>query len=210
MATFREAFGFNLKLIRKAKNITQEKLCELIDLHPRQLSKIETGSHFPSCKTIEKLCRVLDVHPSRLFDFEYEDEYYMTGTDGYYKATQRGNVIILQNNTTDVVERFSVENIDYSAIAKKCGKSITINHHENNKLKCTVVYHSDGTSEIVRDFTNNDYNENMKFMMEKCRKYARDNEYADFIKTALLAPEDPKALEQLSYLIAGMKLSRKK
>ena len=35
MPTFKQAFGFNLKLLRKNKNITQEKLSELIELHPR-------------------------------------------------------------------------------------------------------------------------------------------------------------------------------
>ena len=89
MPTFKQAFGFNLKLLRKNKNITQEKLSELIELHPRQLSKIETGSHFPSCKTIEKLCQALDISPKVLFDFYYDTELYMTGTDGCYKADRK-------------------------------------------------------------------------------------------------------------------------
>lgn len=71
MINFRKAFGLNLKKIRKSKNITQEELSELVDIHPRQISKIETGDHFPSCKTLERLCCVLDIHPSELFDFQY-------------------------------------------------------------------------------------------------------------------------------------------
>ena len=177
MATFKQAFGFNLKLIRKNKNITQEQLSEMIELHPRQLSKIETGSHFPSCKTIEKLCQALDT-PPRVLD--------------------------------KTIEKFTVEDIDYCSVAKKFGTPITINHYENNKLLRTVVYKPDGSFETVKDFSDNEYGENMNFMMEKCRKYAHDREYSNFIKTALLALENPQSLEQLSYLIEGMKLSRKK
>ena len=72
------------------------------------------------------------------------------------------------------------------------------------------MYKPDGTSETIKDFTDNEYSENMNFMMEKCRQYAHDREYSKFVKTALLALEDPQALEQLSFLIEGMKLSRKK
>jgi len=70
MFDLRGAFGANLKLIRKSKNITQEKLAELIDIHPRQLSKIETGDHFPSYKTIERICESLKEQPKNLFNFE--------------------------------------------------------------------------------------------------------------------------------------------
>lgn len=55
MTNFKLGVGHNLKLIRKAKGITQEDLASIIGIHPRQLSKIETGEHFPSCKTLEKL-----------------------------------------------------------------------------------------------------------------------------------------------------------
>ena len=70
MFNLRSAFGANLKLIRKSKNITQEKLAEMIDIHPRQLSKIETGEHFPTYKTIEKICISLKEQPKNLFNFE--------------------------------------------------------------------------------------------------------------------------------------------
>ena len=210
MPTFKQAFGFNLKLLRKNKNITQEKLSELIELHPRQLSKIETGSHFPSCKTIEKLCQALDISPKVLFDFYYDTELYMTGTDGCYKAVHSGNVVFLQNVLSKTVEKFTVEDIDFYSSAKNYGKPITVNHYENNKLLRTVMYKPDGTSETIKDFTDNEYSENMNFMMEKCRQYAHDKEYSKFVKTALLALEDPQALDQLSFLIEGMKLTRKK
>jgi len=72
MSNFKKAFGNNLKLLRKSKDITQEKLAEIADIHPQQVSKIETGGYFPSCKTIEKICYKLNVAPKDLFDFDIE------------------------------------------------------------------------------------------------------------------------------------------
>lgn len=84
MTNFKLGVGHNLKLIRKAKGITQEDLASIIGIHPRQLSKIETGEHFPSCKTLEKACIALDIEPQTLFDFDFlvdSNEGAMTGTD---------------------------------------------------------------------------------------------------------------------------------
>lgn len=210
MSTFKEAFGFNLKFIRKSKNLTQEKLCELIDLHTRQLSKIETGGHFPSCKTVEKLCTALEVSPRELFDFDFENEECMTGTDCYFKAVKSGNTIYLQNNTDKNVKKFSIEDLNYTKMAKECNQQITVQHMENGKTLKVLAYHPSGVIEILRDFSDKEYEENMKFMLEKSKKVAKDKGYTNFIKTAFLALEDSKSLEQLELMIAGMKLSKKK
>ena len=53
MANFKIGVGNNIKMYRKLKNITQEELSEIVGIHSRQLSKIETGEHFPSCKTLD-------------------------------------------------------------------------------------------------------------------------------------------------------------
>lgn len=63
MTDFKHAFGARVKFIRKSRNLTQEKLSEMIDIHLRQMSKIETGEHFPSYKTLENLCFSLNIQP---------------------------------------------------------------------------------------------------------------------------------------------------
>lgn len=70
LVTLKEAFGKKLKNIRLSKKLTQENLAELININQRQVSKIETGEHFPSANTLEKICNVLEVPPYELFDFE--------------------------------------------------------------------------------------------------------------------------------------------
>lgn len=59
--------GANIKKYRKLKNVTQEKLAELIGVEVRSLSLIETGRNFISSKTLAKLANVLNVTPSDLF-----------------------------------------------------------------------------------------------------------------------------------------------
>ena len=71
MTNFKNGVGSNIKYLRKVRNITQEDLAGIIGIHSRQLSKIETGEHFPSCKTLEKVCITLDVQPKELFDFDF-------------------------------------------------------------------------------------------------------------------------------------------
>ena len=69
MQNIKKLFGLKLKQIRINKNLTQEKLAELVDINPRQLSRIESGNSFPSVSTLEKMCTVLDVLPVDLFNF---------------------------------------------------------------------------------------------------------------------------------------------
>ena len=77
---FKEAFGKNLKQIRKSKNITQEALAEMIGIHPRQVSKIETGEHFPNSTTLENICISLSISPRELFNFNLQEIIAETGT----------------------------------------------------------------------------------------------------------------------------------
>ena len=69
MQNIKKLFGLKLKQVRINKNLTQEKLAELVDINPRQLSRIESGNSFPSVSTLEKMCTVLDVLPVDLFNF---------------------------------------------------------------------------------------------------------------------------------------------
>ena len=60
--------GENIKRLRKARNLKQDELAELIGLEIKSLSLIETGKGFVSAKTLEKLASVLNVSVSELFE----------------------------------------------------------------------------------------------------------------------------------------------
>lgn len=69
MFTLKEKLGKRIQEIRKSKNITQEKLAEMIGLDTTNLSNIERGKRFVSSETLEKIIKSLDVKEKDLFDF---------------------------------------------------------------------------------------------------------------------------------------------
>lgn len=54
-------FGFNLKVARMKKNLTQADLAEKLDVHEKYISRIETGKQNVTIKTIYKIARVLEI-----------------------------------------------------------------------------------------------------------------------------------------------------
>lgn len=63
----KKAFGEKVKRLRKKRNLTQEQLAEMIDISPRNLSKIEVGDCFVKAETLEKLLTALNISTEELF-----------------------------------------------------------------------------------------------------------------------------------------------
>ena len=68
---FKKKFGEKIKRLRKYRGLTQEQLAEMIDIDPRNLSRIEVGSSFVKADTIEKLIKALNVTSEDLFTNEH-------------------------------------------------------------------------------------------------------------------------------------------
>jgi transcriptional regulator with XRE-family HTH domain len=66
-------FGKNLRLIRKSKGISMEKLAELADFEYSQISRIELGQINTSLDTVFKLAKALSIDAKELFDFKSEN-----------------------------------------------------------------------------------------------------------------------------------------
>ena len=56
-----EAVGSRIRILRKAKRLTQETLAEAISIDPKSLGRIEKGTYFPSLETLSKLAHALEV-----------------------------------------------------------------------------------------------------------------------------------------------------
>ena len=64
METFdnlKKRMGKRIKFFRKKRNLTQEKLSEMINVESRHISRIETGSQAPSLKILNEICNVLGI-----------------------------------------------------------------------------------------------------------------------------------------------------
>jgi transcriptional regulator with XRE-family HTH domain len=66
-------FGANLKYYRKKRRLSQEQLAEKVDITPKHLSAIETGTAFISAGLLEKFTEILKVSASALF-YSVEEE----------------------------------------------------------------------------------------------------------------------------------------
>lgn len=54
--------GKKIKELRKGMGYTQGKLAELANIDDKHLSKIETGVHLPTYKTLKKLSEILNFN----------------------------------------------------------------------------------------------------------------------------------------------------
>ena len=66
----KKRLGDRIKFLRKAKNYTQERFAERIDIEPQSLSNIERGKFAPSIETLQKIANALKVQPYELYLFE--------------------------------------------------------------------------------------------------------------------------------------------
>ena len=65
------AFGSRIKELRKNKNITQEKLAEIIGVEPQQICRIEKGACFTTFETLEKLSNALNTPIQDFFNYSH-------------------------------------------------------------------------------------------------------------------------------------------
>lgn len=63
--------GENIKSLRKAKGLSQEKLAEIIGLERDSLSSIETGRSFTSSEVLANISNYFNIEPSFLFKSGY-------------------------------------------------------------------------------------------------------------------------------------------
>lgn len=219
MANFKSGLGSNIKLLRKLRNITQEELAEIIGIHSRQLSKIETGDHFPSCKTLEKICIALDVSPREIFDFEFlveETQALLTGTDNTpvfrveTNSTNDSQNVYPLKTSFESVENTALSSSDESMFntAKHLNKPVFVEYFEDGKSSKIVVFYPDGKEKVIKNSIDIESKQSMIYMMKEFKKISKNKNSVKFIKLALTALHDDQALSQLINIIEGMKLAR--
>lgn len=213
MTNFKTGVGTNIKLLRKAKSITQEDLAGIIGIHSRQLSKIETGEHFPSCKTLEKICITLNVSPVDLFDFEFlteENEGAMTGTGSaisfQVSKTNKANVYQLFGEGKEKNKICTDESM--SKTAKTLNVPIYVEYFDEKRASKIVVFYPDGKEKVIKNSVDVEYQQNVNSMVNAFRKVAKNKRESEFVKLALEALKSDDSLEKLSNLVDGMKLVR--
>lgn len=62
----KKCLGEKIKIVRKAKKLTQAQLAELSGTNEKHISKIETGVYFPTFSTLAKILKALDLNIDNL------------------------------------------------------------------------------------------------------------------------------------------------
>ena len=62
--------GTRIKILREAKNMTQQDLADLCNFDKADMSKIESGKANPTIKTLLRISQALEVKFSYLFQIE--------------------------------------------------------------------------------------------------------------------------------------------
>ncbi len=70
MNDIKKLLGNRIKSIRKARNLTQEKLAEIVGIGTPNISYIECGKFAPSIDTFKKIADALNVEPYELYRFD--------------------------------------------------------------------------------------------------------------------------------------------
>ena len=63
--------GSRIKVIRKSRGLSQEKLAEKVLIDSKFLSQLELGKRNPSLGTVQKIAQGLGVPVRELFEFEH-------------------------------------------------------------------------------------------------------------------------------------------
>ena len=84
----KKTLGKRIQYIRKSKNITQEKLAELIGINVSSISHIENGKYFPTAENLNSILFALNIYPYELFNKE-DDLSYKELIDEMLKAMNK-------------------------------------------------------------------------------------------------------------------------
>ena len=216
MTYFKKAFGQNLKLLRKAKNLTQEQLAELVNLNQRQLTRIENGISFVSSDVIERLIVALNIDVKTLFDFQLEKEILcQTGTDNtpYYKVIDNNKVVVIEEYQSKIDKNKLEEKVINEApdkylldVSQKLGKPIFVQYFKDNKLTETYTYNPNGNIDFISNEKEETKEKKIEKLLYKIKKIANNEKQLKYVDLAIESLFNSSSRKELKMLIDGMDL----
>lgn len=220
MFNIKEGFGLRLRELRKNRGLTQEKLAEMVDLNPRQLTRIESGENFPSSDALAKISIALQIDLKCLFDYDWGEQktFLATGTDDrpYLRLVKRNENVDIKSflkgkdKEIEVPKQVSADESEASMIriAQNVKKPVTVEYFSDGKRINIKTYFPNGKIETLY----RDVNQENKFyseLSEKLKDISNDENKLEFVDLAMKALDNPKSLSELKTLIKGIELAQK-
>lgn len=63
----KQIFAYNLRKIRKERDLTQEQLAALVETSLKTISDLENEKYLPTHTTLDKMCKKLNINVSLFF-----------------------------------------------------------------------------------------------------------------------------------------------
>ena len=67
----KKKFGKRLRQLRLSRNLSQDQLCDKLDMNASMLSNFETGKNAPALETMIKISKALDAEPNEMFYYSH-------------------------------------------------------------------------------------------------------------------------------------------
>ena len=93
--SIKKSIGAKIKAARLNRGLTQSALAEKVDMDEKQLSRLESGKHYPTLKTLLAIANILEM---RLADFDDIEE---LKTKEYYTLVE-----ILKASSAEELKKF--------------------------------------------------------------------------------------------------------
>ena len=93
--SIKKSIGAKIKAARVNRGLTQSALAEKVDMDEKQLSRLESGKHYPTLKTLLDIANILEM---RLADFDDIEE---LKTKEYYTLVE-----ILKASSAEELKKF--------------------------------------------------------------------------------------------------------
>jgi transcriptional regulator with XRE-family HTH domain len=226
MKNIKEAFGRNLREIRKSKNLTIESLSEKLEITPRQLAKIESGETFLTSETLCKISVVLDVSLKVLFDIDWYDKqmYYDDGKyiHPHFKVIKTNDKMRIKN--LPALKGVKINKI----IDEKLLIPFMLNYAKMSNITLYVECFTDKTrdkvakimpngnidflitrDDLIKEAIMQSKDANYFYIIERIKRFALDKPKLEYLKTAIEALSDKKALIKLKAIISGIEISKR-
>ncbi len=65
--------GEKIKLYRKKRGLSQDRLAEIVNMEMKSLSRIESGHNYPQCENLVAIANALNIAPWQLYFTEEEN-----------------------------------------------------------------------------------------------------------------------------------------
>jgi DNA-binding XRE family transcriptional regulator len=99
MTSLSKCIGQKIKETRKRVKMTQFDLANLVGVDPKYISRIETGTSYPSLSVCEKIFDILNIKVKNIFedDFDMDKEVLISSINILLKETSLKNLKVIKS-----------------------------------------------------------------------------------------------------------------